>query len=240
MTRPEPVRLHFRGAAAWPRWLKPDHDKSDPGLFRVDREHVDQVLDRTVCAFYEDPLWAGILPDRQTRYSKMCALFGFLLRFGVMFGEVYAPSEELEGVAVWLPEKYARSDGWPAFRAGALSIMFRVDMPSLGRLAAVGRHTSAQRRKHLPGPHWYLALLGVGPEFQGRGFGRRLLWPMLDRLDQENLPVWLDTETEENVRYYERIGFEVRDDHVVPEADVRLWGMCRTPGRKPDINSMDD
>ena len=58
---------------------------------------------------------------------------------------------------------------------------------------------------------------------------------MLDRFDRENLPVWLDTETEENVRYYERIGFEVRDDHVVPEVDVRLWGMCRMPGSGPGL-----
>lgn len=203
---------------------------SDNGLFRLERRHVAGVLESTTRAFEEDPLWTGILPEPGTRLAKMRVLFGFMLRFGVKFGEVYAPSEELEGVAVWLPEKYAETDGWPAMRAGAFWIPFRVDTSSMKRLAAVGRYTSSQRRKHLPGPHRYLALLGVSPEHQRKGYGRRLLRPMLDRLDRENLPAWLDTETEENVRYYERIGFEVRDDHVIPEINVRMWGMCRLPG----------
>ena len=50
--------------------------------------------------------------------------------------------------------------------------------------------------KHPREPHWYLALLGVDPALQGRGFGPHLMQPVLDRCDSDRLPAYLETDTE--------------------------------------------
>ena len=41
--------------------------------------------------------------------------------------------------------------------------------------------------KHPREPHWYLALLGVDPDHQGRGFGSHLMQPVLTRCDRESI-----------------------------------------------------
>ena len=63
--------------------------------------------------------------------------------------------------------------------------------------------------------HWYLDFLGVEPRRQGRGLGKALLSPALERCDRERIPAYLGASTERNRMFYERNGFaltEVFDD----------------------------
>jgi hypothetical protein len=54
---------------------------------------------------------------------------------------------------------------------------------------------------------------------------------MLDRIDQENLSCYLDTEVEKNVAIYQHYGFRALDDMIVPGTEVRSWGMLRDKRR---------
>lgn len=58
-------------------------------------------------------------------------------------------------------------------------------------------------------PHNYLAMLGVHPDMQGFGFGRRMMHDAVERTrtDDRTRGIALDTENEANVRLYERWGF---------------------------------
>lgn len=78
-------------------------------------------------------------------------------------------------------------------------------------------------------PHWYLATLGTAPERQGRGVGSTLLATVLDRLDEEGLPAYLESSKERNVAFYARHRFEVVRELVVPHGGPRLWLMWREP-----------
>ncbi|HKJ26247.1 MAG TPA: GNAT family N-acetyltransferase [Anaerolineales bacterium] len=77
-------------------------------------------------------------------------------------------------------------------------------------------------------PHIGLGVIGVLPEAQGKGHGRRLL----DHISalSENTPtstgVWLDTETEHNVAYYQKFGYQVFA-HSKLDNVVDIWGMFR-------------
>ena len=46
---------------------------------------------------------------------------------------------------------------------------------------------------------------------QGRGVGSALLEPALARADGEGMPCYLETQKEENLSFYARHGFAVRD-----------------------------
>ncbi len=65
---------------------------------------------------------------------------------------------------------------------------------------------------------------------QGRGLGAALLAPGLDRADRDELPVWLETSAEPNVRFYRRLGFAVTDVVDLPRGGPRTWSMLREPG----------
>jgi GNAT superfamily N-acetyltransferase len=76
----------------------------------------------------------------------------------------------------------------------------------------------------MPEPHDYLFILGVEPEQHGRGLGGALLTALLaDRTP--GLPCYLETFNPLNVPFYERRGFRVAGEGVVPGTAIRLWGM---------------
>jgi len=58
-------------------------------------------------------------------------------------------------------------------------------------------------------PHWYLPLIGVKPEWQGAGYGSRLLAQGLARCDADRLPAYLESSNPRNIPLYERHGFRV-------------------------------
>ncbi len=79
---------------------------------------------------------------------------------------------------------------------------------------------------HPEDPHWYLAVLGVDPDHQGRGVGSALLAAFLARVDDERQPAYLETDRERNLAFYQRAGFEtVRETRIL---DVPVWCMWRT------------
>jgi ribosomal protein S18 acetylase RimI-like enzyme len=87
-----------------------------------------------------------------------------------------------------------------------------------------------ERKKELmPDPHWYLAAIGVNPERQGEGLGSALVQSGIRRADRDNTPVYLETETEGNVGFYQHLGFEVIEQITAAGLDLPLWLMTRRP-----------
>jgi GNAT superfamily N-acetyltransferase len=80
-------------------------------------------------------------------------------------------------------------------------------------------------------PHLHLGPIGVTPDLQGHGIGSQMLAVYCDRLDAARDAGYLETDKPENVRLYERFGFEVVDEAVV--LGVRNWFMWRSTRRSP-------
>ena len=85
--------------------------------------------------------------------------------------------------------------------------------------------------KHDPRqPHWHIGALGVLPERQGQGIGSQLLTCFCEHVDRLGAASYLETEKPENVRLYQRFGFEVvEEDEVI---GVSSWFMWRSPQPK--------
>lgn len=74
-------------------------------------------------------------------------------------------------------------------------------------------------------PHIHLGPLGVAPEMQGRGVGSALMSRYIQRLQQEKITGYLETDKEENVKFYEKFGFVVtREEQVI---GTPTWYMRR-------------
>ena len=67
--------------------------------------------------------------------------------------------------------------------------------------------------------------IGVEPGCQGHGIGSKLLVALCRDLDDERGVGFLETDTLENVRLYERFGFGVT--HAVDILGVTVWHMRR-------------
>jgi GNAT superfamily N-acetyltransferase len=84
-------------------------------------------------------------------------------------------------------------------------------------------------RVHPKEPHWYLAVLGTEPAWQGKGVGSALLAPVLQRCDREGRPAYLESSKESNLAFYARHGFEVTGTIDLLGGGPRVWPMWREP-----------
>jgi ribosomal protein S18 acetylase RimI-like enzyme len=75
----------------------------------------------------------------------------------------------------------------------------------------------------------YLMVLGVATEFQGQGFGGKLLRALIEKSEQAGVPIYVETETERNVKMYERFGFRVLKQITLPIINLPQWEMVREP-----------
>jgi len=95
----------------------------------------------------------------------------------------------------------------------------------VGGTARLLSWTGAWSRLDPPEPHWHLGPVGVERHLQGRGIGSALLRAFLERIAGERSAAYLETDKRENVRFYERFGFQV---HVeAPVLGVPNWFMIR-------------
>ena len=62
---------------------------------------------------------------------------------------------------------------------------------------------------HAVEPCWYLPLIGVDPCHQSRGLGAALMKYVLEKVDAEGLPAYLEPSNPANMALYQRHGFEV-------------------------------
>ena len=74
-------------------------------------------------------------------------------------------------------------------------------------------------------PHVHLGPIGVEPDLQGRGVGSQMLAVYCEQLDLAGGSGYLETDKIENVRLYERFGFEVQHQAFV--LGVPNWFMWR-------------
>jgi ribosomal protein S18 acetylase RimI-like enzyme len=174
-------------------------------------------------AFHDDPLQVYTLPDPAERAALSPALFAAALRYGLLFGEVLTTAGRPVGAAVWLGP-----NGWDITPEKAAAAGFDRLGGEIGEDAAE-RFFSAlaagdpYHREAVPPAHWYVMVVGIAPEAQGKGLGRALLQPMIDRAAAAGQPCYLETANPANVAFYERLGFDRVAEIVEPRSGVRFW-----------------
>ena len=88
------------------------------------------------------------------------------------------------------------------------------------------RDDRAMRAVHVDHPHMYLWFLGVDPARHGSGVGRALLAELHADAERLEVPTYLETATPANVGFYERDGYAVGGEIVMPSGP-RMWKMER-------------
>jgi ribosomal protein S18 acetylase RimI-like enzyme len=184
---------------------------------RSDVDKAARVLSRSLVNY---PMFTYIFPDDTYRGRKIRHLFCFIIQLGLLNGEVVSPSEEVEGVSIWIRSQNENHSITTAVRAGLLKLLFHVGLPSVSRLIQIGTKKSSVRRKLLSQPYCLLDMIGVTPSLQRHGFGRKMLEEKLSELDNEHIPCYLETSKTENMKYYQQFGFKLIHEYQLPAMPV--------------------
>jgi ribosomal protein S18 acetylase RimI-like enzyme len=201
-------------------------------LYKVQKKDIPKAGVVLADAFQHDPIWTRIFKG-EAKIDQRGAVFESPLRYGLRCGDVYATSEHLEGIAVWVPGDLADMTIWRLIRSGAIISGIKA-MRTCTKLAwqqeRVFRPLQADRKEYMKGrPFIYLFIIGVASKFQGQGFGGRLLRALIEESERGGVPIYTETETERNVRMYERLGFRSVKRITLPVLDLPMWEMVREP-----------
>jgi len=202
---------------------------SKENIITLDKTQVKAAGEVLGRALKDDPVSVWDIPDKEKRHAVMKHVFQMTSCLGVKYGETHATSPNLEGIAVWLP--YINKEFKEIINIGCMlkSKMYKLGREAGKRIKPIEEHITKVHREFAPGDHWYLQTLGVEPAHQGKGYGSLLMEYMLEKIDATNpLPVFLETSTEINVKFYKRFGFEVMKEGIIPETDVDQWYLLRS------------
>ena len=196
-------------------------------LLRLDRPCIKLAAGMLTRAFWNYPISTYAYPDELVREKRLPYFFQYILYYCIKYGEVYATSPEIEGVAAWLA-----SDNFPMtirklLRSIPLPLLFKLDRKSMQQMKSFSDYIDAVHKRLTPFQHWFLQTIGVDPAYQGKGYASKLLRPMLVRIDKESLPCYLETIDAQDVPLYEHFGFKVIDESTVPETSLTNWAMLR-------------
>jgi GNAT superfamily N-acetyltransferase len=184
------------------------------------------ITDAMSRAFDDDPFANWFAAQDEKRIERIRNMMAVSLeRMTLPFGEVYTTEGTALGAAEWTPPGKWKLSIWRQLLM-APAMMKTV---TLRRLPAVMSGIAAVEKKHPHEPHFYLLALGVEPDQQGRGIGSALMQPVLERCDREGIPAYLESSKERNVPLYERHGFRVTEEMVIPKGGPKIWLMWRDP-----------
>ncbi|CAN5867929.1 GNAT family N-acetyltransferase [soil metagenome] len=190
---------------------------------------LDRALNTLTRAFDADPMFRWIFPDPQERARSLRVLNRVPLRFGLSHGRV-TQSHDGMAVAIWIPPGQAVSLGGMV-RSGMLTVPLRVGLRQFGRFVGANDVMGKIHARHVPELHWYLMVVGVDPELQGRGVGSALVQEGLSKADENNSVCYLETSEERNVPFYQRYGFTVLEQAPLGANGPPGWAMRRQPRR---------
>lgn len=191
----------------------------------LSRELADRAAITLERAFSADPMFQWLFPDPLRRSRSLKILNRVPIDYGMRRGRV-THSEDGRAVAIWFPPGQPVTVGG-MIRSGFLGVPLRIGVRPFARFMRANGVMERIHKREMPEPHWYLLIVGVDPELQGRGLGSELVREGLARADEMDSPCYLETSDERNLAFYQRLGFRVLEKVTLGGGGPAGWAMRR-------------
>ena len=188
--------------------------------------HEDEFAHVLSRAFYNDPYYLWTMPNDKRRMAQMHWWMKILLTYTLKYGSVHH-TEDHRGIAMWLGPDEPVIDDVKILAMGVAMYPFKIGVRNFLRVLDISGQWKREHKKRSK-RHYYLMVIGVEPEFQGKGIGSRLLQVGLNRADDEGRECYLETVTEADVEFYKKHNFDV----VLNKGfgvNNQYWLMTRAP-----------
>lgn len=198
------------------------------GLYIAGEKDLDRLTAVAADAYYGYPLHEWFSKGRyDPPVSKL--IMETTLKTMIKDALIYADSEEINGFAVWLPFGFKGIETVPFLINGGIRLLLHSGIGVISRLIKYESFAMDMKKEITNNFDWYLYNISINRNAQGRGIASKLLRPMLDFCDDEQMVSYLETNSEKNVKIYEHYGFELKKSAQLPKSNVTHYAMLRDP-----------
>jgi len=191
-------------------------------LFKIQKRDLKNAVDVLTDAFSKESMWNEVFTDEE----KNRILTEVMVRFCLKYGSVYATSENFEGIMALAPHDKEMTT-WTIVRSGAFFLSMKI-ADEAKKMEVLNSAVEEAKKSLNLGSHIHLLMMGVSQEFQGKGFGGKLLRALIEKAEAEKKSIYLETQKENNVKLYEKYGFSVKKKIILPEPlNLPMWLMVR-------------
>jgi ribosomal protein S18 acetylase RimI-like enzyme len=191
---------------------------------KLSLQDMDAACEVIGLAFADNPNTLAVVRGDRLKAARMMRVGARVAKLGRRFSHVLLAEDGGRVVGV------LNAAQWPNCQLST-GAKLRV-APTMIRAAGRGltrsvKHMAVWAKYDPQEQHWHLGPIGVHPETQGRGIGRALLSAFLQRVDEQQLPAYLETDVDRNVALYETFGFQVIGHEEINDVNNRF--MWRSP-----------
>jgi ribosomal protein S18 acetylase RimI-like enzyme len=130
-------------------------------------------------------------------------------------------SDDNNAVALWDFERNEKMSLHYVCRN--LAFLIRIGIKSVARIVKSEAHVHNNFRKYPSFCHLYM--IGVLPEAQGKGLASALMNPMIQRMKEKSIPVFLETANPRNVNLYKKKGFKIFETLPIGDDTLSLMSI---------------
>lgn len=184
-------------------------------------------------ALKEDPFYntmeASI--DDGPAEEGMLRYLDYSIQEAANYGEIFIPEGHEYGVSVW-SKPIDKKLGQKKSRQKKDFINNHMGQKSLATYIDIVEFMSEKSAFLISDRYWYLSIVGVLPNFQGKGLGINLVEKVLKQTDAAAVPTYLETFTPRNMTFYSRLGYQAIDSFVEPTTGAEYWLMSRAINKR--------
>lgn len=199
------------------------------GLYKLKKSDIDRAAEVLGDSFEDDPLMLHILASETYNRRKMTDFYRVTLKSAFEIGHIYATSENLEGIVIWLPENITEVPTSAFVKNEAISLLWKIRLGVLKTLTDYENYAGEVHNRQIAKPHWYLFVIGIHSEHQKKGYASKLLKPFFDYFDKEGISCYLETHRESNTQIYQKFNFDLAEVGQVPKTNIKHFAMIRKP-----------
>lgn len=194
----------------------------------VPKDCMNKAVTTLARAFVGYPYPGGAVKGDDRQEKCLLSMFDLELERVSRFGELRTDTSGCNGVAVWcrMGDLNAGVSLSKQMRALITTMTLPEIIKTLRRCISVER---GRDKMNLADDVEYLYILGVNPECQGKGIGSALVREKIAQCDREHRRMYLESNSEHNVGFYQSFGFVLVKTIVEERGKFTTWYMIREP-----------
>ena len=170
---------------------------------RAKFEDKNVVVDILTKSFKNDP-HINFLLEKSKNKNKLRIIMEYVFEESFNKGEIYL-NEDNTAVALWNTSKKEKFSLRYIYRN--LSFLLNIGIESTLRILKMDKLVYKYHPKN--GQYAHLYTIGVLPESQGKGYARKMIDFMVEKMSKTKSALYLETANSTNIGIYNKIGFHV-------------------------------